>query len=115
MHDGIAHHASERKLKDNRNLPSVNDYPLAVQFTDASTGSVTSWSWTFGDGGASTIQNPSHTYTNPGTYTVTLTAIGPGGNSNPQTSSITVIPPPPVANFSASPTSGAVPLAVQFT
>ena len=93
--------------------PTSGAVPLSVQFTDASTGSVTSWSWTFGDGGTSTSQNPSHTYTNPGTYTATLTASGPGGNSNPQTTSITVIPPP-VANFSATPTSGTAPLQVQF-
>jgi len=46
-------------------------------FQDASTvnqGSVDSWAWDFGDGSTSAVQNPSHTYTTPGTYTVTLTA-----------------------------------------
>ncbi len=43
-----------------------------VDFTDASTGG-TSWAWTFGDGGTSTLQNPSHTYTANGTYLVCLT------------------------------------------
>ncbi len=95
--------------------PTSGTVPLAVQFTDASTGSVTGWSWIFGDGGTSTSQNPSHTYTSPGTYTVTLTASGPGGNSAPVTTSITVTPPPPVADFSATPTSGTAPLTVQFT
>ena len=42
-----------------------------VTFTDHSTGA-TSWSWTFGDGGTDTIQNPVHAYTNPGTYQVCL-------------------------------------------
>jgi len=49
---------------------------LTANFTDASTinqGSFTSWLWDFGDGTTSTSQNPSHTYTNPGNYTVTLT------------------------------------------
>jgi len=45
-----------------------------IQFTDASTGSPTSWAWTFGDGGTSTLQSPSHTYTVSGTYTVRLIA-----------------------------------------
>ena len=48
--------------------------PLTVNFTDASTDAPTSWAWTFGDGGTSSAQNPSHTYTVAGTYTVTLTA-----------------------------------------
>jgi len=47
--------------------------PLAVQFTDASTGTPTSWSWTFGDGATSTAQSPAHTYAAAGTYTVSLT------------------------------------------
>ncbi len=41
-------------------------------FTDLSTGA-TSWAWDFGDGNTSTMQNPIHTYTAAGTYTVTLT------------------------------------------
>ncbi|MGO9690240.1 MAG: PKD domain-containing protein, partial [Syntrophobacteraceae bacterium] len=121
--NGVSSSAQSKTITVNPAIPVANfiasptsgTVPLAVSFTDSSTGDITGWSWTFGDGGTSTLQNPSHTYSNPGTYTVTLIAIGPGGNSNPQTTSIAVIPPPPVANFSASPTSGAVPLAVQFT
>lgn len=46
--------------------------PLTVQFTDESA-FAQSWSWNFGDGSAlSTEQNPSHTYTTPSIYTVTL-------------------------------------------
>jgi plastocyanin len=44
-----------------------------VQFTDDSTSGATAWVWTFGVGeGSSTLQNPTHTYTNAGTYTVSL-------------------------------------------
>jgi PKD repeat protein len=43
--------------------------------TDTSTGA-TSWSWNFGDGGTSTLQNPTHLYNAPGTYTIQLTANG---------------------------------------
>jgi len=50
--------------------------PLTVNFTDQSTGDITSWSWDFGDGATSTEQNPSHTYTDAGTYTVSLAVTG---------------------------------------
>ena len=57
----------------------TGDIPLTVNFTDQSTGSITSWTWNFGNGTTSNDQNPVHTYTEPGNYTVTLTATGPGG------------------------------------
>ena len=44
----------------------------SVQFTDLSTGTPTSWKWYFGDGQESAAQNPQHTYTKPGSYTVIL-------------------------------------------
>ncbi len=56
--------------------------PSTIHFTDLSTGSPTSWAWTFGDGGTSTSQNPSHTYTVPGIYTVTLTATNAFGSDS---------------------------------
>jgi len=55
--------------------------PLTVQFTDQSTGSPTSWKWDFGDGSSSTQQNPSHTFTSAGDYTVALT-VSDGTNSD---------------------------------
>jgi PKD repeat protein len=51
-----------------------------VQFLDRSTGPPTSWSWSFGDGGASNEQNPVHTYPGPGTFIVTLDVGNPAGN-----------------------------------
>ena len=47
-----------------------------VQFTDQSTGNITSHVWDFGDGTTSSSANPQHTYATVGTYTVTLTVIG---------------------------------------
>ncbi len=53
---------------------------LSVHFTDTSipgpSGPITGWLWDFGDSGFSTAQNPTHNYTNPGNYTVTLTITG---------------------------------------
>jgi PKD repeat protein len=60
--------------------PTSGKKPLAVGFSDTSSGAITSRSWNFGDGSTSTASNPSHTYWRPGTYTVTLTVNGPGGS-----------------------------------
>jgi len=110
----------------NNILPPVADFsgsptsgfkPLTVNFTNTSTGSVTAWSWNFGDSGTSTQQNPSHQYQNAGTYTVSLTATGPGGsNIKTRSNYITVTnATPPAANFYGFPTSGSYPLTVNFT
>ncbi len=99
--------------------PTSGDINLAVNFTDQSTNGPTSWSWTFGDGGTSSAQNPSHTYTVAGTYTVSLTATNANGNdTNTKVGYINATQPsanPPVADFSGTPTSGDAPLVVNFT
>jgi PKD repeat protein len=74
--------------------PTNGVYPLTVNFSDASSGDPISWSWTFGDGGTSTAQNPSHTYTAAGTYTVSLTATNAqGSDTATKTNYITVTEP----------------------
>ena len=61
--------------------PTNGPAPLLVNFTDASTGTITNHLWTFGDGNTSVAVNPSHTYSNAAVYPVTLTVTGPGGSS----------------------------------
>jgi PKD repeat protein len=46
--------------------------PLAIDFTDQSSGAPTFWHWDFGDATSDTVQNPTHTYTTVDTFTVTL-------------------------------------------
>lgn len=53
--------------------PSPNVAPITVQFTANTPGAV-SWYWDFGDGGTSTLEDPSHTFTGDSVYVVTLTA-----------------------------------------
>jgi PKD repeat protein len=60
--------------------PTSGPAPLTVQFTDTSTGTPTAWTWAFGDGVTSTDQHPVHTYTDPGTYTVSLTVDDAAGS-----------------------------------
>ena len=91
--------------------------PLKVLFTDKSTGSPISWKWNFGDGKTSKEKNPVHIYDKDGKYTVSLTATNAAGiDTETKCSFITVnVLKSPVAAFSASKTSGYIPLKVLFT
>lgn len=99
-------------------LPLTGNSPHVVQFTDESTaGTADTWQWWYGDGTSSTQQSPSHTYTAQGTYTVSLRASNAWGEDTATVIDYVVVGPgPPVlAAFTATPTTGAAPLAVQFT
>ncbi len=74
--------------------PTTGLRPLTVYFTNLSTGA-TSYSWRFGDGNTATNQNPAKTYTNAGVYTVSLTAVGPGGSSSVTNQNYIVATNPP--------------------
>ena len=95
--------------------------PFKVTCTDTSTNSPTSWEWDFGDGTTSTDQNPIHTYTTIGAYTIKLVVTNEGGSSSAQVGIVIEIPDeppiaePPVASFLASRSSGTAPLPVIFT
>jgi len=95
-------------------LSGVN--PLQVSFTDTSHGATTTaWSWDFGDGASSTVQNPTHTYTAPGHYDVSLTAfVLQQAETTVKTGLISVAPAPLVTAFTADPLSGSNPLKVSF-
>ncbi len=118
---------------------SINS-PMTVQFTDTSTcraslinhvngaiyttsiesasyGGITTWTWDFGDGTTSNERNPAYTYQETGSYTVSLTVVGPkGDDSKTMTDYIQLtMPSVPVANFTAKPRSGNGPMVVQFT
>ncbi len=70
---------------------------LTVNCTDTSTdldGTIISWSWNFGDGTISSLQNPSHTYQNADTYIVQLTVTDNDGASSSTVHFITVQPNP---------------------
>lgn len=88
---------------------TLNGCPiLCVSFTDQTTiftGSITGWTWDFGDSSPNVFtQNPAHCYSQPGTYTVTLTTTSNNGCVQTLTlpNYITVYPMP-TASFSANP------------
>ena len=60
--------------------------PLALNFLNTSTGTITTYAWTFGDGTTASTPSPAHVYSLAGVYTVSLTVTGPGG-SNTKTNS----------------------------
>ncbi|MCH7549632.1 MAG: PKD domain-containing protein [Candidatus Krumholzibacteriota bacterium] len=60
-------------------LPLTGVAPLSVTFTDQSFGLIDTWKWYFDDGDSSAVENPIHTYTSSGVYTVTLTVEGQSG------------------------------------
>jgi PKD repeat protein len=83
---------------------------VTVQFKDLSAGDPTAWQWTFegGDPATSSEQNPSVTYTVPGTYSVSLQATNIyGSNTSSQTGYVTIIGAP-VAGFDYSAVLGTV-------
>ncbi len=60
--------------------PTSGTAPLNVIFTDQSENNPISWQWNFGDGNASTQQNPSHTYNSDGYFNVSLTVTNDDGS-----------------------------------
>ncbi|MFE0462144.1 collagenase [Kitasatospora sp. NPDC058965] len=71
-----------------------------VSLTDTSVqtgpGRITSWHWTFGDGSSADVQNPTHTYAAPGTYTVALTVTDSNGKSTSTPASAVITSTAPV-------------------
>lgn len=68
-------------------LPFFSAAPLfscdgSVQFSDMSQNAPTAWTWDFGDGGSSNVQNPLHQYSASGTYSVSLLASNPNGQAD---------------------------------
>jgi PKD repeat protein len=79
---------------------------MFTDFDDASLDNPTSWSWNFGDGGTSNVQNPTHIFMNAGTYTVQLTVSNAAGSNT--TSQIITVNPSPNLTISTSDTDGVV-------
>jgi uncharacterized protein YkwD len=81
--------------------PPTGVAPLMVTFMDTTAGSPASFEWDFGDGNTSTDQNPVHTYTVPGSYSVTFTARDGAGQGQPvtQTNLVTVVDPTQGSRF----------------
>ncbi|MCF6147445.1 MAG: PQQ-binding-like beta-propeller repeat protein [Candidatus Kuenenia sp.] len=95
--------------------PTTGEAPLNVKFTDTSAGEISSWLWDFGDGVTDTTQNPTHTYNEAGTFTVSLTVVGTEGSNTKTVDNFISVTDKLTADFEAVPASGEWPLVVQFT
>jgi gliding motility-associated-like protein len=94
--------------------PTTACVNVPVMFTSTSTPAPNSVAWNFGDGNTSVVNNPTHTYTSPGTYTVRY--IGDFGGCFDTTFRTITIFAKPTANFTAPVTSACrPPLTVNFT
>jgi len=85
-----------------------------VNFTDLSNDADT-WSWDFGDGGSSNEQNPSHTYTAAGKYTVRLVVTNICGEDDTTKTEYITIYPGPTADFTSDIQEGCVNTVISFT
>ena len=94
--------------------PVDGTVPLSVQFTDASTGGpIVNWSWNFQDGSPLvTVPNPTHLFESAGQFPVSLVVSNATETSTPAMQFVNVSP---LAQFTATPTTGYAPLSVQFT
>ncbi len=96
----------EGPVSDFKAAPTIISMGESVLFSDQSTGSPTSWNWSFGDGTISTDQNPVHAYSTPGKYSVILTTTNSFGTDiEIKNEFITVNGSPPMAAFTASQTT----------
>jgi PKD repeat protein len=88
---------------------------LEVQFSDASSGEITAYSWSFGAAGTSSARNPRIRFDDPGVYTVALTVVGPDGESTLTKSALIAVDEPAQAGLDCLPARGFAPLSVVCT
>ncbi len=92
--------------------------PLTVNFTDLSFSNeaISNWSWKFGDGNGSNVQNPSHTYSDTGSYTVELAIENVEGCKDTTVKTDTIeVGQKPQAGFTPTDTAGCHPFTLPFT
>ena len=94
--------------------PDPSCFGEATSFFGNSSANVVSWSWDFGDGGASSIQNPIHLYTSTGTYTVTVEITDANGCTATESHDVEVVDIPGV-DFSFAPDPSCVDQPTDFT
>jgi uncharacterized repeat protein (TIGR01451 family) len=106
--------ATSAVVADFSAFPLNGAAPLLIQFFNNSQ-NATDYLWDFGDSLTSTQTSPTHTYSLPGVYTVTLTASNTGDSDTLTRTGYITVPVLSLTDFSAAPLTGTVPLTVTFT
>ncbi|MCX6292397.1 MAG: PKD domain-containing protein, partial [Bacteroidetes bacterium] len=89
--------------------------PLTVNFTNTSTGNPASYNWNFGNGNSSILENPSATYSLPGTYTVKLMVSNSSASDQEIKTNYITVYSNPVAAFTVNPDTACAGSPVTFT
>ncbi|MCB0397163.1 MAG: PKD domain-containing protein [Flavobacteriales bacterium] len=84
-----------------------------ISFTDQSQNTITTYLWDFGDGGTSSQQNPTYTYTTSGTFTVKLTVTGPYGTNTSTKNNLLTINLPEITSTTGDASCGPAALTLQ--
>lgn len=97
--------------------PLSGSTPLSVTFTDDSEGSILSYSWSFGDGNISSLEDSVNVYSSEGIYTVVLKIVGPDDvfDHYSRLAYVFVLDTTLTADFTATPREGTIPLTVTFS
>lgn len=113
----VTYEADSQPVANASASPMSGTEPLSVNFTGSVSGgnSPFTYLWNFQDGTNSTLQNPGHTFVSNGNYNVSFRVTDYDGDISYSYVLITVNNNSPVANASATPTSGNAPLGVNFT
>jgi PKD repeat protein len=112
---GLSHVRAQTPVTDFSATPTSGCGPLSVKFTDLSTNSPIFWAWDFGNGQTSNLQNPTISYSSPGTYTVTLISRNPSGSDAMRKTDYITVFPFPSPSFTSNLTLACAPATIQFT
>jgi beta propeller repeat protein len=108
---GVPDHPFSAGFTENATSGEV---PFSVMFTDSSVGTPSGWQWNFGDGNSSVMQNPVHTYSTPGLYTVALWIFDPTHRDACRKTGLIAAGSPPKADFTSNVSGGPQPQVIQF-
>lgn len=106
------------KVDFDANPKKINCPGPPIYFTDyskAGTTPIEKWHWEFGDGGQSSLQNPTRIYLLPGAYSVKLTLTDSIGCTSSKSIPDMIVIGGPNGNFSLTPNFGCAPLEVEFS